>query len=190
MNATSAPDATSTNAATNASSMNAATNASSMQNSQNNIDLWNRRLGHINQAYVKQLLKASDISISDSAPKAVCEPCIHGKQHVKVNRSPQQRIQKQLELVHSDSAGPFSCSLTGYIYFIIYIDDTTRMWWIHMFKSKSSDNICEVFYRFKAEVEQQSGFRIQRFWYDNGKGEYDNNQFRGMLSRSGTIMEP
>ncbi len=119
-----------------------------------------------------------------------CEPCLHGKQHAVISRTPQQRAQKPLELIHSDSAGPFPPSISGYTYFIVYIDDFTRMGWIYLLKSKSADDVCEVFIQFKAEVETATGLSIQRFRCDNGTGEYDNNQFRGILAKAGTILEP
>ena len=119
-----------------------------------------------------------------------CEPCLHGKQHAVISRTPQQRAQKPLELIHSDSAGPFPPSISGYTYFIVYIDDFTRMGWIYLLKSKSADDVCEVFIQFKAEVETATGLSIQRFRYDNSTGEYDNNQFLGILTKVGTILEP
>ena len=49
--------------------------------------------------------------------------------------------QKLLKLIHLDSASPFPPSISEYIYFIVYIDDFTRMGWIYLFKSKSADNV-------------------------------------------------
>ena len=135
-------------------------------------------------------MKIGPSTHSESELLPTCEPCLHGKQHAVISRTPQQRAQKPLELIHSDSAGPFPPSISGYTYFIIYIDDFTRMGWIYLLKSKSADDVCEVFIQFKAEVETATGLSIQRFRCDNGTGEYDNNQFRGILAKAGTILEP
>ena len=138
------------------------------------INLWHRRRGHINNTYIKQLLKTSGINISDSVLTAICEPCLHGKQHVKISRNPQQRVRKPHEiggLWLSWSISLFTCS----IYLLHHLG-----WWLHqnglengldlLLKSKSSDERSEAFLRFKVEAELQSGFRIPRFRCYHGKG--------------------
>ena len=50
-----------------------------------------------------------------------------------------------LEIVHSDVCGPMSCSsLTGYVYYVYFIDDFSCNTWIYFLKIKN-----EVFSKFK-----------------------------------------
>jgi hypothetical protein len=68
------------------------------------IDLWHRRLGHLNMAAVKQLSKVSEGMPVKEAPTAtgVCRACTEGKQHRIFDRTPSNRATERLELVHSD----------------------------------------------------------------------------------------
>ena len=47
-----------------------------------------------------------------------------------------------------------------------------------------------MFTRFEADIEIFTSLRIQCFRCDNGTREYDNRQFRGILTKGGTTFEP
>ena len=65
-------------------------------------------------------------------------------------------------------------SLKGSIYYVVFIDDFTRMCWIFFLKFKSE--VAGVFWKFKKMVENQSGCKIQALRSDNGK-EYTSGEF-------------
>ena len=104
------------------------------------LDVWHRRLGHLNERSVKLLASglASDIAISriPTSTTAICPPCLAGKQKEHINRTPQIRASKPLELIHSDMGGPLPISVGGSRYFIIFIDDFSRMTWISFMPAK------------------------------------------------------
>ena len=82
-------------------------------------------------------------------------------------------------------------SLSGCRYYALYIDDYSRLSWVFFLRTKSSAEICAVFREFKNMVELKLGpHRIARFRSDNGKGEYDNAEFRSILTESGISFEP
>ena len=80
-----------------------------------------------------------------------------------------------LEFIHSDVCGPMSStSLSGFEYYITFIDDYSRKTWIYFLKAKSE--VFEKFKEFKALIENLSHNRIKTLRSDNG-GEYTSKEF-------------
>ena len=175
------------------------------------VNLWHRRLGHLNHQSVQRLASMGAMGITiDSkehhlARKSPCIPCLQGKQHMTSNKAPSMRTSQPLELVLYDMCGPMpTLSVSGYKYFIIYVDDFSRYTCIYFLKTKSSTEVCTVFRYYKALVEAQVCMRkipsldnqdttlklIRRFRCDNGKGEYNNAAFKNILAESGISFEP
>jgi hypothetical protein len=78
--------------------------------------------------------------------------CVLGK-YTKTNfpRSA-SRATDILDLIHSDVCGPMSStSLTGFLYYVIFIDDFSRKSWI--FFIKTNGQVFSQFQQFKALVE-------------------------------------
>ena len=151
------------------------------------LTTWHHRLGHLNYRSVRQLVGSGDI------PSSLCEVCIQGKQQQKIIRTPvTSRTTRPLELIHSDLAGPISIpSCSGARYFILYIDDFSRHVWVYYLKTKEAVEVTSRFQEFKLRVEKMfPQFPLCRFRCDNGKGEYDNRFFRGILRASGVSFEP
>ncbi|GLT43009.1 hypothetical protein SLA2020_169860 [Shorea laevis] len=67
-------------------------------------------------------------------------------------------------------------------YFLIFIDDFSRMCWVYFLKQKSE--VFGAFVKFKALVENESGNTIKAFRTDNG-AEYTSNQLVEFLQKSG-----
>jgi hypothetical protein len=92
-----------------------------------------------------------------------------------------------LDLIHSDVSRRMSSpSLSGYLYYVLFIDDYSRKTWIYFLKTKG-----EVFMRFqefKALVENQTGKKIRCLRSDNG-GEYTSNDFDDYCAREGIRRE-
>ena len=132
------------------------------------------------------------IQISDlSHDKELCIACLEGKLHMVYNKQSFSRATKRLELIHSDSCGPFpTLSITGSKYFILFIDDLTRMTWVYFLKTKTTDEVLQIFQQFKALVEKPGSHQIQCFRYNNRTGEYTNNKFRSLLLKDSIIFEP
>jgi hypothetical protein len=80
-----------------------------------------------------------------------------------------------LELVHSDVCGSMpSTSLSGYTYYVSFIDDYSCKTWVYFLNSK--DEVLRKFKEFKALVENLSKRIIKILRSDNG-GEYTSNEF-------------
>ena len=79
-------------------------------------------------------------------------------------------------LIHSDLWGPSSViTSTGHRWFVIFIDDCTRMTWLYQLKNK--DEVFTVFQAFHAMIQTQFSTKIQILRSDNG-GEFINHQFQ------------
>src|SRR5437588_4038272 len=155
--------------------------------------LWHRCLRHLNMASVKALqgmAKGVSLKREDHEDLKVCVPCIEGKQHKVYNRHmPVTRMAKRLEMVHSNTCGPFRTpSKARARVFVLFIDDHTRMVWCSFMKSKA--DTAEAFMVFKAKAEKHLGKRIMRFWCDIGKAKYDNAIFQKILKEEGITCEP
>ena len=86
-----------------------------------------------------------------------------------------------MELIHSDVCGPMSStSLSGFEYYITFIDDFSRKTWIYFLKAKSE--VFEKFKEFKALIENLSDKKIKTLRSDNG-GEYTSKEFGAFLQR-------
>jgi hypothetical protein len=127
------------------------------------LELWHRRLGHLNVKGVHALQNmVSGMNLGNMpcpTSSFVCEGCIEGKQHRKPFPSDGgMRATKPLKIVHSDVWGPTrTTSLGGARYFVTYIE---------------------------AFVETQSEHKIKVFRSDNG-GEYISKGFQGFLKAHG-----
>lgn len=92
---------------------------------------WHRKLGHINTAAMKNLLKLSDgmkLTESDlSDPRLVCEVSFKAKH----TRSPFDKVRRRatrpLEIIHTDLCGPIEPETWGgNKYFVTFLDDYTH----------------------------------------------------------------
>ena len=67
-----------------------------------------------------------------------CKACQLGKKIRKPFPKSKWRATKMLQLVHTNVAGPQrTTSLSGSLYYVIFIDDFTQMCWIFFMKHKS-----------------------------------------------------
>ena len=83
-----------------------------------------------------------------------CESCIMGKQHRKsFSNRVSWRECVLFEPIHTDICGPMNTSSLGsQRYFLIFIDDFSRMTWVYFLKEKSETfATCK---KFKALVEK------------------------------------
>jgi hypothetical protein len=140
--------------------------------------LWHKRFGHASHTSLTQMY---DFNLVESMPKiidesCVCDVCQLGKQtRLPFPKNQSRRAVDKLELVHSDVCGPMKVTtLNGSRYFILFIDDLTRMCWVYFLKAKSE--VASVFQTFKKMVENESGCKIKTIRTDNGI-EYSCRQF-------------
>ena len=151
------------------------------------LDLWHRRFAHMGMGDLMHLFSSNVVTglhlDSKSSPDPVCEPCIAGKQHRIINKTA-TRSRVPLEIVHCDLHGPMPvASIDGHHkYFIIFVDDATRLWALYFLRSKSQ--AAEAFLTFRAAIEKQTGFQI-KVLHDDKEGGLSSNEFNAQLCKLG-----
>jgi transposase InsO family protein len=79
-----------------------------------------------------------------------------------------------------------SSSVSGYVYYLSFIDDYSRKTWIYFLKTK--DEVFNKFKEFKALIENLSERKIKILRSDNG-GEYTSKEFVNFCKDVGINME-
>ncbi|CAN1245512.1 Retrovirus-related Pol polyprotein from transposon TNT 1-94 [Linum grandiflorum] len=134
------------------------------------VALWHKRLGHMSEKSMVKLARKKAIPGLDQVHLERCVDCLAGKQNrVAFKSSPPSRAKNVLDLVHSDLCEADSKSLGGARYFATFIDDHSRKTWVYVLKTK--DQVLDVFKRFLALVERETGQKLKCLRTDNG-GEY------------------
>ena len=149
--------------------------------------LWHRRFGHLNFNSLKMLCQRKMVQGLPNAieeKNEVCDGCALGKHHRQsFPKGVAWRAKKVLELVHTDICGPMSTPSQGNNkYFVLFIDDFTRMTWVFFMKQKSE--VFSIFKKFKSFVEKQSGCYIKTLRSDRGM-EYTSSQFGNFCEDEG-----
>ena len=130
--------------------------------------LWHRRLGHPSIGYLRMLLP----KLASTQFSFQCDTCFLAKSHKQSSKLNNSRVKTAFSLIHSDVWGPAPVlGSNGFKYFVLFIDDCTRMTWVYFLKSKSE--VFEKFTQFYTFVQTQYKKQIQILRSDNG-GEFVN----------------
>jgi hypothetical protein len=152
--------------------------------------LWHKRLGHLNFGSLFMLQKKNlvrGLSSFTNPDNKLCEGCVIGKQHRDSFPSHQFRAAEPLALVHADICGPMqTLSLAQNKYFLLFVDDFSRMSWVYFLREKSQ--AFSFFQKFKAHVEKESEFYLKVLRTDRG-GEFTSNDFKDFCSSHGIKKE-
>lgn len=155
-----------------------------------NVDgeLWHRRLGHLNSTDMNKmkhgLVEGLDYPDNFITSKTDCEICCEGKQS-RLPFSKGTRATEVLQIVHADVCGAMETkSIGGAQYFLLFVDDFSRMTFIYFMKHKSE--VFHWFKNFKAVVENQKNKRIKILRTDNG-GEFCSGEMNSYLAKEGII---
>ena len=119
------------------------------------IELWHKRLAHLHYRALPTLRKVSiGLPKFGDQHSGVCRGCALGKNDKRPFQSSNSKAKGILDLIHSDLCGPMSIdSLSGFSYFVTFIDDYSRKTWIYFLKTKESDEVLDRFKEFKALME-------------------------------------
>jgi hypothetical protein len=139
-------------------------------------ELWHRILSHINYKALPYIFKAvTGLPELKVDHEGICNGCAQGKNIKNSFPKRDNKVEGVLELIHSNVYGPMpSSSISGYAYYVSFIDDYSRKTWIYFLKSK--DEVFSKFKEFKALIENLSEIKIKILRSYNG-GEYTSKEF-------------
>ncbi|KAK9053426.1 hypothetical protein SSX86_030060 [Deinandra increscens subsp. villosa] len=143
--------------------------------------LWHRRLGHPSIGYLHLLFP----KLFPSNKVLDCEVCMLAKSHRQSFKPNNTRVGSPFSLIHSDVWGP--AEVVGgqnFRFFLLFVDDCTRMTWIYFLKHKSE--VFEKFTAFYTMVQTQFQTKIQTLRSDNG-GEFVNTSMKQFCQTKGII---
>ena len=109
-----------------------------------------------------------------------CEACVLAKSHKHTYFLSLTHRIKPFALIHYDVWGPAPESNThGLSYFVLFLDDCTRMSWVYFLKHKSE--VFDIFVKFYNMIITQFQAQSEIFRSDNG-GEYINWDMKHFIS--------
>lgn len=104
-------------------------------------------------------MKNCNIKTSTKEEFEFCEACQFGKGHKLPFKNSVSCAVEPLDLVHSDVWDPAPISsVSGFKYYVHFLDDCSRFTWIYPLKYKSE--VLQAFIQFKNLVENQFNKRI------------------------------
>ncbi|KAK1427855.1 hypothetical protein QVD17_16553 [Tagetes erecta] len=126
--------------------------------------LWHRRLGHSNFRNMNRLVTgnhAVGIPSKKFSTTDLCPACLKGKQHRMSFKSKQENsISKPLQMLHMDLFGPTNVQSIGKkSYCFVIIDDFTRFSWVYFLHAKSET--AELLKEFIIKVENQLDCKVK-----------------------------
>ncbi|KAJ9567488.1 hypothetical protein OSB04_003454 [Centaurea solstitialis] len=145
------------------------------------FDVWHRRLGHPGAAVFQFLLSRKFIACS-SQNSSLCHACQLGK-HCRLPFSlSSTKTSCVFKLIHSDLWTSPVISLSGFKYYVLFLDDYSHFLWVFPLRAKSE--VFSVFKTFRAYVLNQFITDIQLFQCDNGR-EFNNQPFLDFFKTHG-----
>lgn len=152
------------------------------------FSLWHKRLGHPSPQTVQLIISKHSLPLHGSSTSpSVCNECQLGRSSKLSFNKSDCITSSPLQLIHTDIWGHTpSFSISGYRFYIIFVDDFSRFTWFFPLKEKSQAFF--TFQQFKTLVENQFDLKIKILRCDNG-GEYTNKLFRQFLAVSGIVQQ-
>ncbi|UYV69734.1 K02A2.6-like [Cordylochernes scorpioides] len=143
---------------------------------------WHKRLGHLNEEYMKQMLKNNSAHNfnTQSQNMDTCQVCIQAK-HPRTPFKPVLYPQstRPLDLIHIDLIGPIQEeSIGGAKYVLTLVDDFSRKIFVEFLSSKLET--FDIIRSFIEEIEKEKEIKVKQLRSDNGK-EFTNNQMTQYL---------
>ena len=110
---------------------------------------WHRRLGHPCLSIFKQTLPWLSLT------EFVCESCQRGKHHRSTYPARDSLPSfRAFDLIHCDVWGPSRVpSPSGPLYYIVFVDDYTRVSWVYLIKDRSQ--VLDIVRQFTQEIITQ-----------------------------------
>ena len=166
---------------------------SQKMSSEADIDIWHRRLGHVNAQSILKLLQkgmVSRMSINDpgTMDEDQCVPCLKGKQHrAIILMESEVENPRVLHRTYSDVCGPMETTVRrGYRYFVTFIDGYSHRLVVKLIKAKSEVPKLTKEYLERAKTETGEW---ANYFHSDGGGEYGSTSLQDYFKSKGVHHE-
>ncbi|GKE25560.1 ribonuclease H-like domain-containing protein [Tanacetum coccineum] len=143
---------------------------------------WHQRLGHPRSEVLRRLVSRNLISCNKEKPPILCHACQLGK-HMRlpfVNSN--TSVTSRFDIVHSDVWTSPHPSLSGFKYYVLFLDHYSHFVWVYLLVHKS--DVLSKFMLFHTYVNTQFKCEIKSFQCDRG-GEFDNRTLHTLFASKG-----
>ncbi|KAI5345120.1 hypothetical protein L3X38_012997 [Prunus dulcis] len=146
--------------------------------------VWHSRLGHPSSPILKFLLSTNKLSIAGTktCTNFTCYSCPLGKSVKLPFQSSLSVTHAPLALIHSDVWSSSNKSVSGFQYYVLFVDNFSRYSWIFPMRLKSE--VFSLYVKFKTLVENLFSTKIKALQTDGG-GEYTSHIFHNFLVTHG-----
>ena len=143
---------------------------------------WHQRLGHPGSEVLRRLVSNNLISCNKEKPPVLCHACQLGK-HVRLPfTSSNTVVNACFDIVHSDVWTSPIPSLSGFKYYVLFLDHYSYFVWVYPLFNKS--DVLSKFVLFRNYVHTQFKCEIRSFQCDHG-GEFDNRNLHTLFADKG-----
>ena len=151
------------------------------------IEVWHRRMGHLNRRYV-QLLKTQADGLDIGANRKYhidCADCIKSNQRKQISRFPMSTPKDLLDVIYADICGPMQKNdFWGHRYFALFVCAKSRYKFLYLIFKKS--DVTDAFQTFKCWAEKQYTVTIKVLHTDGGR-EFQHKDFQQWLTSHGIV---
>ncbi|GKE86242.1 ribonuclease H-like domain-containing protein [Tanacetum coccineum] len=143
---------------------------------------WHQRLGHPGSKVLRRLLSSNSISCTKEKPPVLCHACQLGKHVRLLFVSSNTLVKSCFDIVHSDLWTSPILSLSGFEYYVLFLDHYLQYVWVYPLVNKS--DALSKFVLFCNFVNTQSKCEVKSFQCDHGD-EFDNHDFHKLFASNG-----
>lgn len=153
---------------------------------ENLVDLWHKRLGHINENYLQLLEKYKMVvGIDELKGKlSFCNSCLKGKiPRNEGSYTYEETTTNPLERIHVDICGPMRIeTLGGRKYMMVIVDQYTRRYFVTLLFTKNE--VTKELKNFIERRENETNLKVKKLRTDNGT-EFINEELEDYLKNKG-----
>nr|GEW93311.1 ribonuclease H-like domain-containing protein [Tanacetum cinerariifolium] len=147
-----------------------------------NQQTWHQRLGHPGSKVLRRLVSNNVISCNKEKPPILCHACQLGK-HVWLSFVRYNTIVSScFEIVNSDVWTSPITSLSGFKYYVLFLDHYSQF--VLVFPLIHKSDVLSNFVLFRNYVRTQFKCEIRSFQCDRG-GEFDNRKLHDLFNTNG-----
>ncbi|XP_071695713.1 uncharacterized protein [Rutidosis leptorrhynchoides] len=144
--------------------------------------IWHQRLGHPSTDVFHRLVSNNYIACNNTKSATLCHACQLGKHTRLPFNNSVSNVSSLFDIVHSDLWISPIPSLSGYKYYVLFLDHYSH--YLRVFPLRNKSELFDKFVQFRTYIKTQFKYEIKAFQCDNG-GEFNNKQIHQLFQSNG-----